>query len=106
MRGDEIPRHLRMFVDDVSEIMLWSHRGEDHLEDRLPISESLRTRLKSWLDEYTRSISNTPAWSVGDNVDHDRRGFALCAELQKELGSDFEIEYHFHTDQARRDLGS
>lgn len=106
MRGDEMPRHLRMFVDDVSEILLWSNRGgADLLEDRLPISESIRARLKSWLDEYTRSISSRTTWSLDDEVDHDRRGSALCAELQDELGPDFEIEYHFHTPQARRQRG-
>ena len=94
-----------MFVDDVSEVVLWSESGaEDHLEDRLPISESLRVRIKSWLDEYTLSIGSEPRWSQEENVDHDRRGFALCAELQEELGSGFKIEYRFHTSQARREL--
>ena len=102
MRGDEMPRHLRMFVDDVSEVVLWSEWGaEDGLVDRLPISESLRVRIKSWLDEYTLSIASKPRWSLEEDVDHDRRGFVLCAELQEELGSGFEIKYLFHTSQAR-----
>ena len=94
-----------MFVDDASEVVLWSERGaEEGLEDRLPISESLRARIKSWLDEYTLSILGKPRWSPVENVDHDRRGLALCAELQEELGSGFEIQYLFHTVQARREL--
>ena len=95
-----------MFVDDVSEVALWSEWGaEDHLEDLLPISTSLRVRIKSWLEEYTLHITERVVWSGEDNVDHDRRGFELCAEIQEELGSDFDIAYGFHTSQGTREPG-
>ena len=65
------PRHLCMFVDDVPGIALWGDLvAEDELEDRLPISETLRAPIKTWVDDYPRSLTGeltgqlTTTWST------------------------------------------
>jgi hypothetical protein len=103
-----------MFVDDVSGIGLWHHDGnveglegdlEENLEDRLPMPDQLRQRIKSWIDEYTASISDPDVrarWTTDVDLEHDMRGYELSRELQEALGPRFRIEYMFHTREGRR----
>lgn len=106
---------IRMFVDDVSGIGLWPDLGWDYpgspfghlfeaeLEDGLPISHELRESIRSWVDEYTKSI-DAPR-SAAQDTDHDRRGLRLCEQLQDELkDADFLVQYQPHTEVVRQEM--
>ena len=112
-QDDELPWVIEMFVDDVSGIGLWDRSGgpadwemtEDVSEDNLPMPDDLRQRIKSWIDEYTQSIADPAVrrrWTLDDEIAHDLCGYGLSRELQRVLGSNFRIDYKFHTDQARK----
>ena len=108
------PMWIRMFVDDTSGIGLWHQDGnadgfeddlEGDLEDRLPMPDDLRQRIKTWIDEYTASIVDPAArdlWTLHEEIEHDVRGHKLSRELQRALGPKFRIEYKFHTREGRR----
>ena len=53
-----------MFADDVSDIALWTAPAEDELEDRLPIPDDLRQRIKAWVHEYTADSSPGLGWTM------------------------------------------
>jgi len=76
----------------------------DRLEDELPLPDDLRRRVRSWVDEYTRSIDRRESWSTAQCVAFDRRGYQLSVELQQVLGSEYRIQYCFETDEVRREL--
>ena len=98
------PQRYRMFVDDVSGVALWSIDGAEEL-DVLPMTEDLRTRIQSWVDEYTDSITNGgSSLPAGWSVDHDNRGKELAEELQRQVGPAAEIVYRPHTSELRRDM--
>ena len=102
------PKRIRFFSDDASGIALWPEvqhdfdtssvwpeYGEGRLEDNLPVSESLRQRIRAWVDEVTAEIeSGTP---MADPYEHDRRGYDLSVELQAALGAEYVITYLFET---------
>jgi hypothetical protein len=114
-QDDESPWVIEMFVDDVSGIGLWDRSGgpaewemtEDVSEDNLPIPDDLRHRIKTWIDEYTQSITDPVVrrrWTMDREVEHDVRGYELSRELQRVLGSSFRIDYKFHTEQGRKSV--
>lgn len=107
---------IRLMTDDVSGVALWLDFGQDYPgskfeylflserepEDLLPITPALRHRIRGWVDEYTASISDRMGFN---DLDHDRRGYALSQELQTELGLDeFKVKYIFNTDGVRREV--
>jgi hypothetical protein len=107
------PWVIEMFVDDVSGIGLWDVTGlgpdsemtEDLDEDSLPISDDLRQRIKTWVDEYTQSIADPVVrrrWTIDHEIEHDVRGYEMSRELQRALGPTFRIDYKFHTEQGRK----
>jgi hypothetical protein len=51
-----------MMTDDVTGIALWDDDITDSLEDRLPIPDELRQRIKAWVNEFTNSIGGANAW--------------------------------------------
>lgn len=78
---------------------------EDVCEDNLPMPDDLRQRIKTWIDEYTQSIADPVVrrrWTLDDEITHDRRGYELSRELQRVLGSNFRMDYKFHTDRASK----
>lgn len=103
---------IRMMTDDISGIALWPDvhldfpgspfehlfPAEGEVEDVLPISPSLREEIRAWVDEYTASVG---ARAPLDLEAHDRWGFRMSQELQRELGPDFHVEYHFETSEVR-----
>lgn len=98
------PRRIRLMVDDVSGIALWDDGvSTDRLEDELPLPDDLRRRIRSWVDDYTRSIDSCESWSTDQYVAFDRRGYQLSVELQRALGAEYRIQYCFETDEVRRE---
>jgi hypothetical protein len=88
-------------VDDVADIALWDSDGiSDQLEDELPLPEDLRQRIKSWVHEYTDSITFRRSWTADEYLAFDRRGYAMSLELQDALGPDYRIEYVFETEEV------
>jgi hypothetical protein len=114
-QDDESPWVIEMFVDDVSGIGLWDRSGgppdwemtEDVSEDNLPMPDDLRQRIKTWVNEYTESITDPVVrrrWTMEHEVAHDVRGYELSRELQRVLGPTFRIDYKFHTQQGRKSV--
>jgi hypothetical protein len=97
------PRRIRLMVDDVAGIALWDDEvSADRLEDELPLPEDLRRRVRSWVDDYTRSIDRSEPWTTDQYVAFDRRGYELSMELQQVLGQEYRVEYHFMTQELRQ----
>ena len=101
------PVRVRMFVDDVTGIGLWPLTvgwppRPSCDEATLGMSDSLRERIRMWVEEYTESIGG-PYERYGEQwaTDHDRRGRALSQELQTELGDGYQVEYRAHTRAGR-----
>jgi hypothetical protein len=67
---------------------IWSHKSAD-VESRTSVS--LRQRLKSWSDEYSTRLWESP--SDADERKWNDRGHELARELQRELGADFAVVY-------------
>jgi len=89
-------------TDDITGIALWGQEIVENLEDELPISAQLRHRIGSWVDGYTDMIGRKG--HSGDEetlAAHDRRGYQLSLDLAEELGSTYQIEYHFETSAVR-----
>jgi hypothetical protein len=97
------PVLVRMFVDDLSGVGLWSSRvgwppRPAFVEETLPIAAELRARVQAWVDDYTDSILGPREEYGGQRaLQHDRRGYALSQELQAELGDGYLVEYSTHT---------
>ena len=96
------PYRIRFMTEAGCDFALWGdplrplpvngeHDAED-LEHLLPISEDLRTRILEWASCYDR-------YDAGDRnldvQDFDGRGMYLSRELQRELGSEYRVHYHF-----------
>jgi hypothetical protein len=97
------PRRIRLMVDDVAGIALWDDGvSTDRLEDELPLPDDLRQRVRSWVDEYTRSIDRSESWTTDQYVEFDRRGHQLSIELQQVLGPEYRIQYDFMTQELRQ----
>lgn len=93
-------------VDDVSGIALWDDEvSTDQLEDELPLPDDLRRRVRSWVDEYTRSIDRRESWTADEYVAFDRRGYQLSIELQDALGPEYRIQYIFETQELKQEKG-
>jgi hypothetical protein len=58
----------------------------------LAISDDLRTRISAWADRYCRFDGGERDLDMSD---FDGRGMHLSRELQRELGTDYTVEYHF-----------
>lgn len=100
------PRRIRLMVDDVSGIALWDDEvSTDRLEDQLPLPDDLRRRVRSWVDEYTRSIERRESWTTDEYVAFDRRGYQLSIELQDALGPEYRIQYIFETQELEQEKG-
>jgi hypothetical protein len=69
-----------------------------NIEDKLPISESLRTeflRLSVWHDkalDWSNPTAPGP-WGQEEFERFDRAAIAAATQLQNELGSDYEVVY-------------
>jgi len=88
-------------TDDVAGVGLWDDEG-DLDEADLPISDDLRARVRTWVDEYTETIGGTNRWwRKGELVAHDRRGWELSLDLQAALGPTYRVEYQFETSDLR-----
>jgi len=91
-----------MFAETGCDFALWGDpwkalpvNGEEDAEDLehlLPISESLRTRLLTWAEQYFRYDGGERDIDMSD---FDARGMLLSRELQHELGPTYSVQYRF-----------
>jgi hypothetical protein len=101
------PVLVRMFVDDVSGIALWSSTvgwptRASFDEETLPITAGLRARIQEWVDDYTENILGSRSrYGEQRALEHDRRGYALSRELQAELGDHYQVQYEPRTRYGR-----
>ena len=103
---------IRMFTDTGAHHVLWtavgapwpaSAKSEAYSDlERLPITAELRGLIEGWARDW-ESIDSVDAVELDYLVDFDRRGLRLSRRLQRELGTEYEIEYHFtHADLSER----
>jgi hypothetical protein len=96
------PYRIRMFAEVGCDFALWGDpwrplpvNGEEDAEDlehKLPISQSLRTRLLAWAEQHYRYDGGQRGIDMSD---FDRDGLLLSRELQRELGSAYSVTYSF-----------
>lgn len=103
------PYLIRMFMETTADFALWgevdrdlpTHNGNVDegalLEDRLPISASLRERLLGWADYFRRYESGEPVSMEG----FDELGLRLSFELHRELGPAYRVRYSRQFAQSR-----
>ncbi len=91
-----------MFAEIGCDFALWGDpwqalpvNGEEDAEDleqKLPISQGLRTRLLAWADQHYRYDGGERHINMSD---FDERGMLLSRELQRELGPTYSVQYSF-----------
>jgi hypothetical protein len=91
------PYPIRMFAEIGCDFALWgpvdeppptssgAHDADTTLEEKLPISASLRDRLLAWGRDYETDGLD------GEEFDH--RGYHLSRELKRELGDLYSVAY-------------
>ena len=99
--GKMVPPVEIRFMDEVVDFVLWDQGNHllGELEDLLPMSEELRTRIKTWARENYMMPVEPPsdrradcrADGRADGRAFQAQGLALSVELQQELGPDWTI---------------
>ena len=90
------PVRIRFFTDAGCDFALWdpdnTYLGE--LEDRLPISPDLSTRIKDWALRHYRHDGGERRMSESEFHAFVGEGRTLSERLQAELGPEFKVVYH------------
>jgi hypothetical protein len=93
-------------ADDYTGIVLWDEEdGALGLEEELPLPDDLRARVKAWLARHEELMADTAEGWQARLHRHDHDGYALATDLQAALGPAYRIDYHFETDEVRREVG-
>jgi len=86
---------VRLYAD-YCDWPLWGPRGGPLTEDELPLSESLKHRIKAWFNAYDRPRAGWPIWVPPPGVGDEERawtdeGATIAGLIAFELGPDYQV---------------